>query len=194
MSIKFRRDGAVFPTEVTDGVLRIHVGTTVIEHPLQILKGLDFPYDNTWFDMSDIMGYFNNGEVIVVVRFDETATKLTQDYKVTGFCKFNPKEILDHLVYLPVGCVIDVSGGDRVALPCSIYNVLDSDAYLLECTNDPEPIVFIPNQNPIFSNEIMHGTRYFPSLIKTGPNRYEEDSGKYVVIGTPLRITGGVTI
>lgn len=194
MSIKFRRDGAVFPTEVTNGVLRIHVGNTAIEQPLKIMDGLEFSYDNTWFDMSDIMGYFNNGEFIVVIRFNGTATKLTQDYKVVGFCKFDTKDILSHLVYLPVGCVIDISTGDRVALPCSIYSIVDKDAYVLECTNDPEPIAFVPDQNPKFCDEIVHGTRYFPSLIKVDVNQYEEDSGKYSVIGQPLKITGGVTI
>ena len=193
MSIKFRRDGSVFPTEVTNGVLRIFMGATVIEHPLKLLTE-DYPYDNTWFEMSNIMCYLNNGDTIIVLRFDGTATKLTQDYKVIGFMKFDYKDIYQHLVYLPVGCTIDTIGTDRITLQCSIYNVINQSSYVLECIGDPEPIAFNPMDNPKFSDEIVHGTRYFPSLVKVGENHYVEDSGKYEVIGKPLKITSAITI
>lgn len=193
MSIKFRRDGAVFPTEVTNGTLKIFMGTTAIEHPLKLLSE-DYPYDNTWFEMSNIMCYLNNGDTIIILRFDGTATKLTQDYKVVGFAKFDFKDIYKHLVYMPVGCVIHTETGERVATPCSIYSGVDNSSYVLECIGDPEPIVFEPNRNPVFCDEIVHGTRYYPSLVKIGDNRYEEDSGKYEVIGAPLKLTNAVSI
>lgn len=34
MSFKFRRDGAVFPTEVKNGELMIHVGSQIVKVPL----------------------------------------------------------------------------------------------------------------------------------------------------------------
>lgn len=189
MSIKFRRDGAVFPTSVTDGVLRIHLGNTELKHPLKLLSD-EYPYDNTWFEMSNIMCYLDNGETIVVLRFDGTATKLTHDNKVIGFMKFDFKEIYSHLVYLPVGCTFNVVGNDRVAMPCSIYSIPEESVFALECIGDPEPIIFEPNENPKFCDEIVHGTRYYPSLVNAGTNKYVEDSGKYEVKGSALKITG----
>lgn len=193
MSIKFRRDGAVFPTEVKNGSLIVHLGQNKFEHPMKLLSE-DFPYDNTYFPMSNIMAYLSNGETIVILRFDGTATKLTKDYKVIGFVKFDYHDIYEHVVYLPVGCTVSGPPGERVTMPCSVYSIPDGDSYVLECIGDPEPIVFNPMDNPIFSSEILHGTRYFPTLVNTGNNRYTEDSGKYDVKGLPLKITQSIEI
>lgn len=193
MSIKFRRDGAVFPTEVKNGSLIVHLGENQFEHTMKLLSE-DFPYDNTYFPMSNIMAYLSNDEYIVILRFDGTATKLTKDYKVIGFVKFDYHDIYEHIVYLPVGCTVSGPPGDRVATPCSVYSIPDSGSYVLECIGDPEPIVFDPMMNPMFSSEIVHGTRYFPTLVQTGANKYTEDCGKYEVIGTPLKITQSIEI
>ena len=81
MSFKFRRDGAVFPTEVTNGCLVIKLGSTDVSVPFPFLKR-DFKYDNTEFPMSNIMVYLKDDEGTIIMRFDGTATIYNKDNTV----------------------------------------------------------------------------------------------------------------
>ena len=193
MSIKFRRDGAVFPTAVENGNLLVYMGQEVITVSLPFLSE-NHPYDNSYFPVSNIMCYLNNGNEIIVMRFDESVTKFTQDYTVTGFTKFSIQSVRERIVMLPVGCVLSGPSGDRTASQCSVYVVKDTNCTILECVGDPEPIVFDVKKNPDFSDELMRGTRTFPSLIKRGANDYVEDQMRYAVEGYPIHITGTVDV
>lgn len=198
MSIKFRRDGAVFPTEVKNGELIIYMGPLTIRNKFKFLVD-DFEYDNTDFPMSNIMCYLRNDDVTVIMRYDGTVTKFNNDMVVIGFSKFDKAEIYKHTLYFPVGCVGTLGvKWERKGITnhnkCTIYTIPDSGVYFLECIGDPEAIVWYPKDNPDFTADVMKGTRLFPRLIKTATNMYEDDTGRYTVIGTPIKITGSVNM
>jgi hypothetical protein len=92
MSLKFRRDGAVFPTEVRSGELIIHMGTLKVNIPFKFLKE-DFGYDNTEFSLSNIMCYLRNDKHTIIMRFDGTVTLFNEDNVVVGFTKFDLNDI-----------------------------------------------------------------------------------------------------
>lgn len=190
MSFKFRRDGAVFPTEVKNGELMIHVGSQIVKVPFKFLVE-DFEYDNTEFPMCNVMCYLKNSSGIVVMRFDGTVTKFDSDMNVIGFSKFDKEFIYSKTVYIPVGIV---GHGNAVEIKqhtlCTIYSVPDADTYVLECVGDPEPIEFKPSDNPMFVEDILKGNRYYPRLIKESTNFYKEDDGRYSIIGRAIKTTG----
>lgn len=200
MSIKLRRDGATFPTEVKDGSLIIHLGDYRISIDFKFLKE-DFEYDNTEFPMCNVMCYLNNGNHIIIMRFDGTVTIYTQDYTVIGFTKFDKQLIYNNTTYLPVGTVLHLNKvgevvGHTLSTIYSIKNIDDSkeQCLILECIGDPEPIVFYAKDNPKFCDEILHGTRHFPRLIKRSVNLYADDSNSYIVNGRAIKTTGLVSI
>ena len=202
MSIKFRMDGAVFPTKVENGYLVIDVGIGTIQQDFSFLKE-EFEWDNSDFPMSNIMCYLRNSNQTIVMRFDGTVTRYDNNGEVIGFSKFNVDDILHHITIIPVGTILHKYSNGDVAFhtECTIYSwdsaILTGDnraGCILECVGDPEPIYFWVNENTELVKEIVRGTRYFPRLVKTGTNRYEDDSGKYVVNGHPLKITASVFI
>ena len=193
MSIKFRKDGAVFPTSVENGVLTVYMGEHKFSVNLPFLKE-DYQYDNSYFPVSNIMCYLNNGSEIIVMRFDGSVTKFTQDYEVTGFTKFEKRDILGNIILLPVGCVFSGPVGNRQALECSVYILKDTDCTVFECVGDPEAIVFDVKENKEFADELARGTRIFPSLWKRGANDYVEDQSRYEIKGYPMHLTGTIEV
>lgn len=197
MSIKFRMDGAVFPTEVRSGSLFIKVGNNTIPIQFPFLKE-DYAYDNTEFPMSNIMCYLKNDTSITIMRFDGTVTRYNNSGEVIGFSKFNVEDVTSRIVYYPVGTVLHLNtvGAVDRHTECSIYIAKGSDGTecILECVGDPEPIVFNTDNNKAFVEEFLKGTRYFPRLVKKGDNTYADDSGNYVVDGEPIKITASVFI
>lgn len=193
MSLKFRRDGAVFPTEVKDGKLIIHFNESSISIPFKFLKE-DFDFDNRDFPMSNVMAYLENAEHILVMRFDGTVTIMNKDLTVVGFNKFDRKIIYDRMLYLPVGTVLVWGDNIKRLLNCYVYKAKETGTWILTCSEDPEPIVFIPEENPLFCEDIIKGIRIRPGLIKTGKNEYADDEGKYTVIGTPIKVTGHIEL
>lgn len=193
MSIKFRRDGSVFPTEVRDGKLIIHFNEKSIGIPFKFLKE-DFDFDNRDFPLSNVMVYLENKEHILVMRFDGTVTIMNKDLTVVGFNKFDRKVIYDRMIYLPVGTVIVWNERIRRLLNCYVYKVKEIGTWVLTCSEDPEPIVFKPEENPLFCDDIIKGIRIRPGLVKIGKNEYADDEGKYVVIGNPIKITGSIDL
>lgn len=195
MSIKFRHDGSVFPTEVKNGNLIIYVGTRTISIPFNFLKE-DFPIDNTRFPMSNIMCYLDNGSKKIVMRFDGTVTAYTPDLEVVGFTKFDKEDIYQHTVHLGVGIVGNgiSKGKTKSHLECTIYSLHESGEFIFEVAGDSEHIVFYPDDNPLFVDDILHGTRFYPRLEKIASNTYMEDGGRYKIIGNPVRTAKDVLI
>lgn len=183
----------MFPTSVENNVLTIHMGDTKYEVKLPFPIG-DYQYDNSWFPVSNIMCYLDNGEEIVVMRFDETVTKFTKDYEVIGFSKFKMSSIKEGITTLPVGCEWVGDRDRRQAYQCTVYIVNGTECTLFESTHSEVPILFKTKENPGFVDELMRGTRYFPALVSDGRNHYTEDTGKYELIGIPINVTGYVVI
>ena len=190
MSFKFRRDGAVFPTEVTNGCLVIKLGSTDVSVPFPFLKR-DFKYDNTEFPMSNIMVYLKYDEGTIIMRFDGTATIYNKDNTVIGFSKFDKESIYQHTAYIPHGIVSVVKDGKiKYQMKCTIYSAGYPDEMFLESVIDSEPIMFKPSENPEFCKAIANGNRYSPRLVQVASNCYEDQENGYSIIGTPLRTTG----
>ncbi len=195
MSFKFRRDGAVFPTKVENGELHISMGPLTLKVPFKFLPGLDSPWDNTDFPMCNVMCYLKHTDGIVIMRFDGTATKLNKDNVVIGMSKFDREDIYKHVQYIPTGIVGHESkGGINKHTLCTIYTIQDCGYYILECVGDPEPIVFYPNDNPQFMEDILKGNRWFPRLVNVSTNVYADDTGKYTVKGSAIKTSGFVNI
>lgn len=190
MSFKFRRDGAVFPTKVENGELHINMGPLTIKVPFKFLNGITTDWDNTDYPMCNIMCYIKHADGTVIMRFDETVTKFTEDNFVCGISKFDKQDIYSQTLYLPFGTVGE-SGKDGIVkhMPCSIYTIPESGYYILDCIGDPEPIVFKPEDNPMFAEDIFMGNRYYPRLVKVSTNVYAEDTGRYTVSGNAIKIT-----
>ena len=195
MSFKFRRDGAVFATEVKDGKLLIHVGDDIIQYEFKFLTE-DFDYNVVQYDMCNVMCYLENNNHIIVMRFDGTVTKFNKDLTVVGFSKFDKDLIYRDVIYLPVGtvAVLKDSDGDDVKdiiqkhIPCSIYRVRGGKSLVFECMNDPETITFYEEENGRFCEDLLKGTRYYPRLIRKYTNFYIEDKGRYVIEGKPTKV------
>lgn len=191
MSIKFKPDGAIYPTMIRDDVLTVDMGdgSFDVKLPFHVPS---YDYDSTVFPMSDIMGYFDNGQEILVIRFSGTATRFSKDLEVLGFVKFDTQSILSNIVTLNVGAVFDgqANTSNCQSYPCSIRIPKSHNFFTFECSNDPEPLVIKPENNEKFMEEIMKGNRISPALVKTGANQYEESRGAYQVIGRPLRSSG----
>ena len=188
MSIKFRNDGSCFPTEVKNGNLIIYIGTRTVSIPFNFLKE-DFPKDNIRFPMSNIMCYLENDTKIIVMRFDGTVTAYTHDLEVIGFTKFDSSLIYQHIFSLNVGIVgVNISKGKTTNhVECTIYSMHETGEFIFEVAGDLEHIVFRPEDNPEFVDDILHGTRYYPRLEKTAPNVYTEDNGRYILKGYPVK-------
>ena len=195
MSIKFRHDGSVFPTEVKEGNLIIYVGTQTISIPFKFLKD-DFKKDNTRFPMSNIMCYLENETKIIVMRFDGTVTVYTPDLEVIGFTKFDKELIYQHTFYLGVGLVgKGISKGKTAShVECTIYSLHESREFILEVAGDYEHVIFYPDDNPEFVDDILRGTRFYPRLEKIGTNLYAEVSGRYQIVGYPVKTDRDVMI
>lgn len=193
MSFKFRRDGAVFPTEVSNGELIIHAGADV-RVKFKFLTD-DFMYDNTDFPMCNVMCYLRNENMTIIMRFDETVTKFDNNMNVVGFSHFKKQDIYSHTIYLPIGCVEHYSNKvnyeDVITshTPCSIYSVKGSSIYCLECIGDPEPIVFTAEDNTTFMEDIARGTRMYPRLVRADNNLYQDGDMRYIVHGNPIHRT-----
>jgi hypothetical protein len=129
------------------------------------------------------------------MRFDGTVTKFDNDMRVTGFSKFDKEDIYQKTQYIPVGLVGHTNSFkfNKHTL-CTIYTVIDSNVYFLECIGDPEPIEFLPADNPLFVDDIVHGNRYFPRLVKEATNLYHDDANKYTIKGRALKTTGYIEI
>ena len=194
MSLKFRRDGAVFPTEVIDGNLIVKMGTIDLKFPFPFLKR-NFSYDCTNFPMSNILCYLKDDEGTIIMRFDGTVTVYDNDDVVIGFTKFNVDDIYQYTSVIPHGAVSHMSG-DRIThqTKCFIYVIKDRDELFLEVINDSEPIMFTMKDNVLFLQEVLKGNRYFPRLLNYGANQYGDDDGKYIIVGTPIKNTGYVMI
>lgn len=189
MSIKFRKDGATFPTSVKDGVLTIHMGNAKINIDVPFIKR-DCAYENNCFPVSNVMCFLDGGDEKYVLRFDGTVTKFTADLCVIGFLKIDIKLIYQNIATLPYGCVKIGEDRDSMVQPCTVYIVKGTECTVLECMSDPEPICFKASENQGFISELVKGTRYFPVIVSTGPNSYSEDKGSYDIVGYPLKITG----
>ena len=194
MSFKFRRDGAVFPTEVKDGELIIHIGSGLIREKFKFLKE-DYELDNTEFPMCNVMVFLKNENGYLIMRFDGTVTVFNNDMEVIGFTKFDKDVLYSHTSILFTGIV----GHERDKKIVRntwyyIYFLHDSDVYILECIGDAEPFQFIPNENALFIKDVLEGSVYTPILKKVGNNSYGEVTGKYIVIGTPMHTTGYINM
>lgn len=190
MSFKFRRDGALFPTEVKNGELIIHVGSHLVKESFKFLTD-EFELDNTEFPMCNVMCFLRNDNCYVVMRFDGTVTKFNKNMEVTGFSKFDKELIYQHTVMAHVG-IVGHGHSDFITehTQCTIYSVVDSGEYILECVGDPEPIEFKSQDNPLFVQDILKGSRYFPRLVKVATNLYKDDEDKYTVSGRAIKTTG----
>jgi hypothetical protein len=194
MSFKFRRDGAVFPTEVKNGGLIIHMGSNKVKVRFKFLKE-DYEYDNTDYSMCNIMCYLKNETGTTIMRFDGTVTRFDADMNVIGFTKFSKDDIYSKIQHLPVGLVVNYEYTKiKDQMSCTVYTVPDSNVYILECAMDPEPIEFNPVDNPLFVDDIAKGNRYSPRLVKEAPNVYIEENGKYRIIGNPIHTTGYIEV
>lgn len=193
MSIKFRKDGPTYPTSVCDGVLSVYMGTDcfTVEYPFLTC---DHNISNNWFPMCNIMVYLENDTEIIVMRFDGTVTKFNKSKEVVGFSKFDTRSIYKNIITLPVGCVFSGVQGQRQAHSCSIRMLKNTRVCTLECSNDPEPIQFVAEENPQFCTELAKGTKIFPALIKVDKNLYADEQMAYVIKSTPIPITGEVDI
>lgn len=194
MSLKFRRDGAVFPTEVKDGTLYVRLGFIDLPFKFPFLNK-DYPYDSTDFPMSNIMVYLKNSDETIIMRFDGTVTKYNKDNIVIGFTKFNVDDLYQYTNVLKYGIVAHMKNGKTdYQSKCNIYLINDCEYIILECIGDQEPIVLDPKQNPIFMEELVRGNRYFPRLVNVQSNVYADDGRRYVLVGTPIRNTGFIKI
>ena len=189
MSLKFRKDGPTYPTEVKDGSLIVYMGTGSFSVKFPFLLA-DHLLSNISFPMSNIMVYLDNGEEIIVMRFDGTVTKYNQNLEVVGFSKFDKNELYEHVTTLPVGCVFSGVSGDRQAHQSCVRILKGTDVCTFECTNDPEALQFDAAANPKFCEELVRGNKIFPALIKTGDNQYADDKGEYTIVSTPIKVTG----
>lgn len=189
MSIRFRMDGAFFPTEVKNGELIIYVGQDLVKVPFKFLTE-EYGFDNTQIPINGIMCYIKSSDGVVIMRFDGTVTKFNRDNVVVGFSKFDPKVILDKLLIMNVGCARDATTNIRELRECTVYHAVDGTSWLLEVVDDVEAIEFNPNHNDGYIADLMKGTRFDPILIKQGPHTYVESNGNYTVIGKPILTTG----
>lgn len=194
MSIKFRRDGAVFPTEVKDGTLLVHVGNYCVTYDFPFIKG-DYPYNNIYFPISNIMAYLENSEYIIVMRFDGTVTKYLKDGTVIGFTKFNKDDIYEKTVYFPFGIVSRVKNGriDKNYYT-SYYMVPGGDEIIFEETGQREAIILKAKDNPKLIEELQEGYRLKPRLFFEGPYSYRDDNSQYRLIGQPINTTGNLNL
>lgn len=194
MSIKFRRDGAVFPTEVVDGKLIIYFGEESFSVPFSFLKE-DYPKNNIGFPLSNIMCYLKNDNSTLIMRHDGTVTTYNKDGYVIGFSHFKRETIYKNTLYLPVGIVrhgIEYTANKHTK--CSIYNIIGTTKFALECIGDLEPILFNPDDNIEFVKEVSKGQRYLPRLVRLEENKYAEDQLRYEIIGEPIKLDGFVNI
>lgn len=121
MAIKLHPDGCTFPTKVVNGELIITLGYDEVAIPFNFLKE-DYPYDDSSFAPSGIMCYLNNGNNTIVMRFDGTVTKYTNNNIVIGFFKFDPKVFADYIVTLSNGCYLHTVNINRPMIsPCTIW-------------------------------------------------------------------------
>lgn len=193
MSIKFRADGAVFPTTVRDGNLIIHMGDVEVATPFKFLTE-DFMYDNIDFPMCNVMCFLKNANRSIVMRFDGTVTSFDKDMTVTGFCKFDKEDIYSKIQHIPVGIVGHGKSKIDTHTKCTIYPIPDTKLFILECVGDPEPIIFSPDDNPLFVKDILSGNRYYPRLVKDSTNLYREDDGRYYITGRAIKTTGFINM
>jgi len=193
MSIKFRHDGAVFPTEVKDGNLIIHMGDNKVEISFKFLKR-DFNYDATYFPTCNIMCYLADNEGYIIMRFDGSVTIFNKDNIVTGFTSFNIQDIYDKTIYLPIGAVKQGKDITKYHRLCTLYGTKDGSNLCLECIGDPEPIFITLDENPLYVRDIAKGNRYFPRLKKIATNVYGDVDDDYIIHGSPIKNTGYVML
>lgn len=189
MSIKFKPDGAVFPTKVKDGKLIIVMGSNELAIPFPFLK--DFgDYDNTNFPMSTIMAFLPCETCTVVMRFDGTVTTYLNGDTIYGFTRFNLQDILGEISILEYGSVVERRSRIEKLIPCTVYGIRDSEEFYFECIDDPEPIAFNCHDNLQFIKDLQKGARTLPKLEKVGDNLYQQLNGEYIINGKPIPITG----
>lgn len=197
MSFKFRRDGAIFLTEVKDGTLYIHVGSNVVGIPFKFLKE-DYPLDSTEYPMCNVMCYLDNGNTKTVMRFDGTVTKYNSDGIVIGFSKFNLDDIYQYTSHWAIGSLAHYKEEDRIShyTACTIYSVNNATVreFILECIGDPVPLIVNPEKNVKFCEEIMKGTKHFPILKNLGPHLYADNEGMYTVHATYYELSKSIMI
>lgn len=190
MSIKFRRDGAVFPTEVKDGKLRIFIGSQFREIPLKFLKD-DFPYDVTAYQQCNIMCYLENDSKIIVMRYNGTVTIYTKDRVVIGFTKFNPKDLYTQTNHIPVGvCAYNSGRKVETLYYCTLYRFKDEhDEYALEDLGSLEPYIFKVSENPKYAMDVSAGDRTNPRHRLIDNMYYAGNDEGYPIIGSLVKAT-----
>ena len=190
MSIKFRRDGAVFPTSVSNGNLNIHMGTNIISIPFKFLTK-EFEYDSTAFPISNIMCFLRNKEETIIMRFDGTVTKFNNDNVVIGFTKFDRQDIYDKTNYFPFGVIGTTIDWSKRHFDCSFYTIKGDKEYIyFDSGIDFEPMQLKMSENDLLIGDIMQGVRVLPRLKKVGAHWYSDDDDRYTINGTVLKTTG----
>lgn len=196
MSIKFRSDGAVFPTQVENGILRIGNDLLHLDVEVPYIKGT-YKYDCTDFPISNIMCYLKNDETTICLRFDGTKTLYrTWDKMVIGFGKYDYDGLISQIQRVPLGMARREGknpSGNFVPynVETTIYKFgADSPYFALECLEDPEPILFIPQENPQYFEAVIRGNRNSPYLEQYGENLYREYRGSFEIHGVPIKLTG----
>lgn len=179
MAFKFSRKGAPFPVEAKNGELLIHIGDDILRMPYGFIKE-DYPLEYSWYTASNIMCYLNNGNTILVMRFDGSVTKYTQDLTVIGFSSFKVDDIYDKVTYLPIGSFIE--GPKSPLEPCAIYRLKESDGrYTLTILGRPALYKFWPQDNPKYISDIMQGVRQFPGLTFDVNGKLCDDRYQYLI-------------
>lgn len=179
MAFKFARTGASFPVEAKNGELLIHLGDDILRMPYGFIKE-DYPLEYSDYSSSNIMCYLNNGDTILVMRFDGTVTKYTQDYVVIGFAPFKVQDIYDKVTYLPFG---SFTYEDGTALEkCSIYRLKGSEnRFVLTISTRPEMYLFKAEDNPRYVADIAQGMRMFPGLAIDCTGKLCDDKYEYYI-------------
>ena len=189
MSARLFQGSHFFPTDASDGRLRIHIGSYIVEMPIPN-KGT-FDYDDTHYFGQGVMCYLENSERKIIIRFDGTYTEYTKDNVIIGKNKVNLENVdLSNLTVLVKGTVGDSEENlydyDGVST-CTIYYIKSLRKAVLISGIVESMLEIDIDSNPNFLKELESPNKYYPYILVENNTwkvyNPQTDSIKYLLSG-----------
>ena len=196
MSFKYHMFGAIFPTEVRDGKLRIYIDNEYLEFAYPFLKE-DYDYDTTLFGPSNIMVYLNNGKTQLVMRYDGTVALFDMDNVLCGFTHFNVDEISNSIKVVEKGSYQTTKTRYNWDYWAScLYSAMrlytfDNQVYMLEASEVPVGMIIRPEDNLEYFADLLLGTEQHPVFKEPEDPMdpvYIESEEKYTIKGKQMQL------
>lgn len=159
MSCKLRPKGQCFPSEIIDGVLKMHIGDSVITKEVPYVKS-NFQMNDVYFANTNISSYAKNDSYVSVIRWDGSYSLYLRDGTLCSFCKRDDFNIGSDIQVFRKCSVVSNENG--LLYEVWIYLLAEDDKVIFDPVNTNSYVVLDTSHNVEFLKDLYNATYFFP--------------------------------